>query len=140
MGPPISMNDHIPPAHLSTSRIYISLAYLGPPVSIGNNIPPGPSVIIEDIHNMGPWSGGPYNTEFVTEGARSSTNTADHDLTSPYLSASPRATQASHTSFHILQGNLSTVKAHVQKAYGDWQTAVALQKKASEGGLQIAIH
>ncbi|KAG2335853.1 hypothetical protein BDR05DRAFT_953776 [Suillus weaverae] len=42
---------------------------MGPPVSIGNNIPPGPSVIIEDIHNMGPWSGGPYNTEFVTEGA-----------------------------------------------------------------------
>ncbi|KAG1764181.1 hypothetical protein EV702DRAFT_1051435 [Suillus placidus] len=44
---------------------------MGPPVSIGNNIPPGPSVIIEDIHNMGPWSGGPYNTEFVTEGAPS---------------------------------------------------------------------
>ncbi|KAG1776252.1 hypothetical protein EV702DRAFT_1046396 [Suillus placidus] len=43
---------------------------MGPPISIGNNIPPGPSVIIEDIHNMGPWSGGPYNTEFVTEGAR----------------------------------------------------------------------
>ncbi|KAG1778622.1 hypothetical protein EV702DRAFT_1044484 [Suillus placidus] len=42
---------------------------MGPPVSIGNNIPPGPSVIIEDIHNMGPWSAGPYNTEFVTEGA-----------------------------------------------------------------------
>ncbi|KAG2345451.1 hypothetical protein BDR05DRAFT_946551 [Suillus weaverae] len=42
---------------------------MGPPVSIGSNIPPGPSVIIEDIHNMGPWSGGPYNTEFVTEGA-----------------------------------------------------------------------
>ncbi|KAG2337269.1 hypothetical protein BDR05DRAFT_952777 [Suillus weaverae] len=32
---------------------------MGPPVSIGNNIPPGPSVIIEDIHNMGPWSAGP---------------------------------------------------------------------------------
>ncbi|KAG1772179.1 hypothetical protein EV702DRAFT_1246542 [Suillus placidus] len=32
---------------------------MGPPVSIGNNIPPGPSIIIEDIHNMGPWSAGP---------------------------------------------------------------------------------
>ncbi|KAG1813878.1 RNA dependent RNA polymerase-domain-containing protein [Suillus subaureus] len=63
----------------------------------------------------------------------SSTKTADHDLTSPYLSASRRATQASHTGFHILQDNLSAVKAHVQRAYGDWQAAVALQKKASEG-------
>ncbi|KAG1734859.1 hypothetical protein EDD22DRAFT_959994 [Suillus occidentalis] len=42
---------------------------MGPPVPIGNNCTPGPSVIIEDIHNMGPWSGGPYDTEFVTEGA-----------------------------------------------------------------------
>ncbi|KAG1767595.1 hypothetical protein EV702DRAFT_1050288 [Suillus placidus] len=31
---------------------------MGPPISIGNNIPPSPSVIIEDIHNMGPWSAG----------------------------------------------------------------------------------
>jgi hypothetical protein len=53
------MNDHIPLAHLSTSRIYISLAYMGPSVSTGNNFPPSPSIIIEDIHNMGPWSAGP---------------------------------------------------------------------------------
>ncbi|KAG1866709.1 hypothetical protein F4604DRAFT_1682781 [Suillus subluteus] len=33
---------------------------MGPPVSIGNNITPGPSVIIEDILNMGPW--GSYKT------------------------------------------------------------------------------
>ncbi|KAG1849000.1 hypothetical protein F4604DRAFT_1935076 [Suillus subluteus] len=32
---------------------------MGPPVSIRNNITPGPSVIIEDILNMGPWSAGP---------------------------------------------------------------------------------
>ncbi|KAG1776722.1 hypothetical protein EV702DRAFT_1046046 [Suillus placidus] len=37
---------------------------MGPPVSIGNNIPPGPSVIIEDIHNMGPWSAGPSCTGY----------------------------------------------------------------------------
>ncbi|KAG1886291.1 RNA dependent RNA polymerase-domain-containing protein [Suillus subluteus] len=63
----------------------------------------------------------------------SSTKTADHDLTSPYLSASRRATQASHADFHILQDNLNAVKVHVQRAYGEWQAAVALQKKASEG-------
>ncbi|KAG1840300.1 RNA dependent RNA polymerase-domain-containing protein [Suillus subalutaceus] len=62
----------------------------------------------------------------------SSTKTADHDLTSPYLSASRRATQASYAGFHILQDNLSAVKVHVQRAYGDWQAAVALQKKTSE--------
>ncbi|KAG2343152.1 hypothetical protein BDR05DRAFT_948539 [Suillus weaverae] len=55
---------------------------MGPPVSIGNNIPPGPSVIIEDIHNMGPWSAGPYNTEFVTEGALIMTSWfMEHEIT-----------------------------------------------------------
>ncbi|KAG2116227.1 RNA dependent RNA polymerase-domain-containing protein [Suillus cothurnatus] len=63
----------------------------------------------------------------------SSTNTADHDLTSPYLSASRRATKASHAGYHVLQDDLNTVKVHVQRAYGDWQAAVALQKKTSEG-------
>jgi hypothetical protein len=43
---------------------------MGPPIPIGNNCTPGPSVIIEDIHNMGPWSAGPSDTEFVTEGAQ----------------------------------------------------------------------
>ncbi|KAG1782249.1 hypothetical protein EV702DRAFT_1041136 [Suillus placidus] len=71
---------------------------MGRPVSIGNNIPPGPSVIIEDIHNMGPWSGGPYNTEFVTEGA-------------------PRATQASHPGFHILQDNLANILASLLMSF-----------------------
>jgi hypothetical protein len=64
MGPPISMNDHIPPAHLLTSRIYISLAYMGPPGSIGNHSPPGLSVIIEDIQNMRPLSAGPSDTGY----------------------------------------------------------------------------
>ncbi|KAG1747654.1 RNA dependent RNA polymerase-domain-containing protein [Suillus lakei] len=63
----------------------------------------------------------------------SSTNTTDPDLTSPYLSASRRATQASRTGLQILQDHLSVVKCHVQKAYEDWQAAVALQKKVSEG-------
>ncbi|KAG1723042.1 hypothetical protein EDB19DRAFT_1916289 [Suillus lakei] len=35
----------------------------------------------------------------------SSTNTEDQDLTSPYMSASRRATQASHAGLHILQDN-----------------------------------
>ncbi|KAG2358031.1 RNA dependent RNA polymerase-domain-containing protein [Suillus spraguei] len=63
----------------------------------------------------------------------SSTNTTDHDLTSPYLSASHRATQASHAGLHVLQDNLNAVKVHVQRAHGNWQTAVVLQKKPSEG-------
>jgi hypothetical protein len=63
----------------------------------------------------------------------SSTNTSDHDLTSPYFSASRRATLASHAGFHILQDNLSAVKVHVQRAHGVWLAAVTLQKKASEG-------
>jgi hypothetical protein len=37
---------------------------MGPPVHIGNNCTPGPSVIIEDIHNMGPWSAGPSDTGY----------------------------------------------------------------------------
>ena len=37
---------------------------MGPPVNIGNNCTPGPSVIIEDIHNMGPWSAGPSDTGY----------------------------------------------------------------------------
>ncbi|KAG1784916.1 uncharacterized protein HD556DRAFT_1435299 [Suillus plorans] len=37
---------------------------MGPPVSIGNNLPPGPSVIVEDIFIMGPWSAGPYHTGY----------------------------------------------------------------------------
>ncbi|KAG1746322.1 hypothetical protein EDD22DRAFT_958368 [Suillus occidentalis] len=37
---------------------------MGPPVPIGNNCTPGPSVIIEDIHNMGPWSAGPSDTGY----------------------------------------------------------------------------
>jgi hypothetical protein len=64
MGPPISMNDHISPAHPSTSTIYISLAHMGPPIHIGNNCTPSPSVIIKDIHNMGPWSAGPSDTGY----------------------------------------------------------------------------
>jgi hypothetical protein len=67
MGPPISMNDHISPAHPSTSTIYISLAYMGPPVPIGNNCTPSPSVIIEDIHNMGPWSAGPSDMGYYVD-------------------------------------------------------------------------
>ncbi|KAG2107049.1 RNA dependent RNA polymerase-domain-containing protein [Suillus discolor] len=63
----------------------------------------------------------------------SSTNTADRDLASPYLSTSRRATQASHNGFQILQDNLNAVKVHVQRVHGEWQVAVALQKKASEG-------
>jgi hypothetical protein len=34
------------------------LAYMGPPISIRNNFPLSSSIIIEDIHNMGPWSTG----------------------------------------------------------------------------------
>ncbi|KAG1902843.1 uncharacterized protein F5891DRAFT_1185980 [Suillus fuscotomentosus] len=37
---------------------------MGPPASIGNNLPPGPSVIVEDILIMGPWSAGPYHTGY----------------------------------------------------------------------------
>ncbi|KAG2100218.1 uncharacterized protein F5147DRAFT_813455 [Suillus discolor] len=48
----------------------------------------------------------------------SSTNTADRDLASPYLSTSH---------------NLNDVKVHVQRVHGEWQVAVALQKKALEG-------
>ncbi|KAG2751898.1 hypothetical protein P692DRAFT_20871821 [Suillus brevipes Sb2] len=40
---------------------------MGPPASIGNNIPPGPSVIVEDISIMGPWSTGPYYTGYYAE-------------------------------------------------------------------------
>ncbi|KAG2355874.1 hypothetical protein BDR07DRAFT_1492579 [Suillus spraguei] len=68
MGPPISVGDDIPLAHPSTSEIMfprstrLSRKYKspGPPVSIGNNIPPGPSVNIEDIHNLGPSLTGYY--------------------------------------------------------------------------------
>ncbi|KAG2133611.1 RNA dependent RNA polymerase-domain-containing protein [Suillus bovinus] len=56
----------------------------------------------------------------------SSTSTADHDLTSPYVSASNRAREA-------LQDELSAVKDHVHRAYEEWQVAVSFQKKASEG-------
>jgi RNA-dependent RNA polymerase len=63
----------------------------------------------------------------------SSTNTTDHDLTSPYFSASRRATQASHAGFNVLQDNLNTIKGHVKRAHGDWLAAIALQKKAPEG-------
>ena len=37
---------------------------MGPPVSNGNNMPSGPPVIIEDVHNMGPWSAGPSCTGY----------------------------------------------------------------------------
>ncbi|KAG1895809.1 kinase-like domain-containing protein [Suillus fuscotomentosus] len=37
---------------------------MGPPASIGNNLPPSPSVIVEDIFILGPWSAGPYHTGY----------------------------------------------------------------------------
>ncbi|KAG1805098.1 uncharacterized protein HD556DRAFT_1437258 [Suillus plorans] len=40
---------------------------MGPPISIGNNMFPGPSVIIEDIHNMGPWSAGPSDMGYYVD-------------------------------------------------------------------------
>ncbi|KAG2141030.1 RNA dependent RNA polymerase-domain-containing protein [Suillus clintonianus] len=58
----------------------------------------------------------------------SSTNTEDQDLTSPYMSATRRATQASHAGLQILRDNLRVIEVHVQRAYKDWQLAVALQK------------
>ncbi|KAG1850271.1 hypothetical protein C8R48DRAFT_676788 [Suillus tomentosus] len=63
----------------------------------------------------------------------SSTNTADRDLASPYLSTSRRATQASHKGFQIPQDNLNDVKVHVQRVHGELQVTVVLQKKALEG-------
>ncbi|KAG2153597.1 RNA dependent RNA polymerase-domain-containing protein [Suillus bovinus] len=63
----------------------------------------------------------------------SSINMADQDLTSPFLSASRRAKEASHAGVHVLQDNLSVVKAHVQRVHEDWQVATSLQKKASDG-------
>ncbi|KAG0706616.1 RNA dependent RNA polymerase-domain-containing protein [Suillus ampliporus] len=64
----------------------------------------------------------------------SSTNVADRDphLTSPYITTSRRATQASHAGFQGLQENLTVVKNHVQRAYEAWQAAVALQKSTSK--------
>ncbi|KAG2159654.1 RNA dependent RNA polymerase-domain-containing protein [Suillus bovinus] len=57
----------------------------------------------------------------------------DHDthLTSPYTSASYRATQAMHVGFQGLQSNLTVAKNHVDKAYQDWLRAIAMQKSAS---------
>ncbi|KAG1767944.1 hypothetical protein EDD22DRAFT_949752 [Suillus occidentalis] len=37
---------------------------MDPPIPIRNNCTPGPSVIIEDIHNMGPWSAGLSDTGY----------------------------------------------------------------------------
>ncbi|KAG1757774.1 RNA dependent RNA polymerase-domain-containing protein [Suillus lakei] len=63
----------------------------------------------------------------------SSPRILDHDahLTSPYISASRRATQAVHVGFQGLQGNLAVAKEHVDKAYQDWLRAVMMQKSAS---------
>jgi hypothetical protein len=40
---------------------------------------------------------------------------ADRDLTSPYLSASRRATQASHAGVNALQDNLNVANAYARK-------------------------
>lgn len=57
----------------------------------------------------------------------------DHDthLTSPYTSASYRATQAMLVGFQGLQVNLTVAKTHVEKAYQDWLCAIAIQKSVS---------
>ncbi|KAG2045047.1 RNA dependent RNA polymerase-domain-containing protein [Suillus americanus] len=58
----------------------------------------------------------------------------DAHLTSPYTSASYRATQAVHVGFQGLQANLTVAKKHVDKAYQDWLRAIAMQKSASSSG------
>ncbi|KAG2058793.1 hypothetical protein BDR06DRAFT_968292 [Suillus hirtellus] len=54
----------------------------------------------------------------------SSTNSADHNLTSPYLSTS-------HKGFQILQDNLNNVKAHVQRVHGVGHTPVFVAETVS---------
>ncbi|KAG2154648.1 RNA dependent RNA polymerase-domain-containing protein [Suillus clintonianus] len=61
----------------------------------------------------------------------SSTPVTDAHLTSPYISASRRATQAVHAGFQGLQVNLTVAKKQVDKAYKDWLGAIAMQKCAS---------
>jgi hypothetical protein len=65
---------------------------------------------------------------------RDSTRRADLDnhLTSPYLSASRRATQAAQAGVHLLQSTLTVVKHHVQKAHEDWKGAIAMPKSTSK--------
>ncbi|KAG1722446.1 uncharacterized protein EDB91DRAFT_1088135 [Suillus paluster] len=45
---------------------------MGPPTSTRNNITPGPSIIFEDIHNIGPWSAGPSYTGYYVQGVKGS--------------------------------------------------------------------
>ncbi|KAG2075104.1 hypothetical protein BDR04DRAFT_1091949 [Suillus decipiens] len=58
----------------------------------------------------------------------------DPHLTSPYTSASHRATQAVHVGFQGLRNNLTVAKKHVDKAHQDWLCAIAMQKSASSRG------
>ncbi|KAG1775314.1 hypothetical protein EV702DRAFT_1046918 [Suillus placidus] len=51
---------------------------MGPPASIGNNLTPGPSVIVEDISTMGPWSAGPYHTGYYALNLNETCHTACH--------------------------------------------------------------
>lgn len=54
----------------------------------------------------------------------------DEHLTSPYKSASYRATQAAHAGFKALQVNLTVTKKHVDNAYRDWQCAIAMRSSS----------
>ncbi|KAG2350150.1 hypothetical protein BDR05DRAFT_480 [Suillus weaverae] len=93
------------------------------------------SFILDDLVD----EGNRLRAEFVKKysSLRSSTPRAldrDVHLTSPYTSASYRATQAVHVGFQGLQVNLTVAKKHVDKAHQDWLRAVAMQKSASSTG------
>ncbi|KAG2369519.1 RNA dependent RNA polymerase-domain-containing protein [Suillus spraguei] len=93
------------------------------------------SFILDDLVDEGNRLRNEFGKKYLS--LRSSSPRAlgrDPHLTSPYTSASYRATQAVHVGFQGLRDNLTVAKKHVDKVYQDWLCAIAIQKSASSPG------